>query len=47
MRVSEFAYDLPPDRIATEPVAPRDRARLLLLSDSIRDLTVRDLPELL
>jgi S-adenosylmethionine:tRNA ribosyltransferase-isomerase len=47
VRLSEFAYDLPPDRIAAEPAAPRDSARLLLLRDSIHDHRVRDLPELL
>jgi len=50
MDLALFDYPLPPGRIAQEPVEPRDRARLLLLPRGpgrLRDLTVRDLPELL
>ena len=30
MRLAEFDYELPPDRIAQTPIEPRDRARLLV-----------------
>ena len=46
MRTAEFAYDLPPDRIAQSPVEPRDSARLLRGSD-LTHWTVGDLPGLL
>ena len=32
MRLAEFFYDLPPERIAQEPVTPRDASRLMVLS---------------
>jgi S-adenosylmethionine:tRNA ribosyltransferase-isomerase len=47
---SLLAYHLPPDQIATEPVRPRDSARLLLVqreSQSLSDHLIRDLPNLL
>lgn len=47
---SLLAYHLPPDQIATEPVRPRDSARLLLVlreSQSLADHLIRDLPNLL
>ena len=48
MRVSDFDFDLPEDRIALEPARPRDAARLLhVRADGLGDLTVRDLPSLL
>jgi S-adenosylmethionine:tRNA ribosyltransferase-isomerase len=50
LRLSEFDYDLPPERIAQEPVTPRDAARLLVLrraDGSISHRVFRDLPELL
>lgn len=48
MRLSDFDFDLPEELIATRPARPRSSARLLVAEgDSIRDLTVRDLPELL
>jgi S-adenosylmethionine:tRNA ribosyltransferase-isomerase len=48
VRLTDFDYDLPPDRIAVQPAEPRDSARMLVLSgDALRDRTVRDLPELL
>ena len=46
MKVRTFDYELPPDRIATEPADPRDSARLLAL-DGLRDRSVRNLPDLL
>ena len=45
--LSDFDYDLPPDRIAAEPVRPRDRSRLLLIdrrSGRLTDSTFRHLP---
>jgi S-adenosylmethionine:tRNA ribosyltransferase-isomerase len=48
MRVDEFDFDLPEDRIALHPASPRDAARLLHVTrDSFSDRTVRDLPSLL
>jgi S-adenosylmethionine:tRNA ribosyltransferase-isomerase len=51
MRTSLFDFDLPPERIALRPVAPRDAARLLVVhpdgAPKLEDRTVRDLPELL
>jgi S-adenosylmethionine:tRNA ribosyltransferase-isomerase len=51
MRTDLFDFDLPPDRIALRPIVPRDAARLLVVrpgeAEPLRDLTVRDLPELL
>ena len=48
--VSQFDYDLPPDRIAQEPVRPRDASRLLVLDRATGALAHRhfaDLPDLL
>ncbi|MHC4972329.1 MAG: tRNA preQ1(34) S-adenosylmethionine ribosyltransferase-isomerase QueA [Planctomycetota bacterium] len=48
MRTADFDYDLPPERIALEPVSPRDSARLLVLpAEGLQDARVRDLPDLL
>ncbi|MEK0082876.1 tRNA preQ1(34) S-adenosylmethionine ribosyltransferase-isomerase QueA [Benzoatithermus flavus] len=48
MRVDLFDFDLPPERIAQEPVEPRDAARLLLVDEGpLREAVVRDLPGLL
>jgi S-adenosylmethionine:tRNA ribosyltransferase-isomerase len=49
MRLSDFDYELPPERIAQIPIEPRDAARLLVdRGDSPPDHRhVRDLPELL
>ena len=49
MRVEDFDFDLPDDRIALRPVHPRDAARLLVVrEDGTREhRTMRDLPELL
>ena len=45
MNVDLFDFDLPADRIALRPAAPRDAARMLVLDgDERRDLTVADLP---
>jgi len=48
MKLSDFDYPLPEDRIATRPARPRSSARLLVAEgDLIRDLIVRDLPSVL
>lgn len=48
MRVDLFDFDLPNDRIALRPVAPRDAARMLLLKrEATRDAGVGDLPTIL
>ena len=48
MRVADFDFDLPADRIALRPARPRDSARLLLVKGSdISDHQVLDLPGLL
>jgi len=46
MRLADFDFHLPEDRIALRPVSPRDSARLLLVEPGapLRDLHVRDLP---
>ncbi len=46
--LSDFGYDLPPERIATAPARPRDSARLLHINgSSLSDHSVADLPNLL
>ncbi len=48
MRVDLFDFDLPPERIATAPVSPRDAAKLLhVTGQGFHDRIVRELPELL
>lgn len=48
MRVSDFDFELPEDRIALRPARPRDSARLLQVRpDALTDHVVRDLPGLL
>ncbi|WP_029029709.1 tRNA preQ1(34) S-adenosylmethionine ribosyltransferase-isomerase QueA [Salinarimonas rosea] len=53
MRVDDFDFDLPDERIALRPAEPRDAARLLVVrpdaSSDLRleDRIVRDLPDLL
>jgi S-adenosylmethionine:tRNA ribosyltransferase-isomerase len=48
LRLSDFSFDLPPERIAQQPVNPRSAARLLLVApDSLADRGIRDLPALL
>jgi S-adenosylmethionine:tRNA ribosyltransferase-isomerase len=48
MRLADFDFDLPQDRIAQHPVRPRDAARLLHVGrDGLADRQVRDLPVLL
>ena len=48
MRVDEFDFDLPQERIALRPVRPRDAAKMLHVQGrAMTDATVRDLPRLL
>lgn len=48
MRVSDFDFDLPPERIALRPAHPRDSARLLVVHpDRLEDRIVCDLPQYL
>jgi len=49
MRLSDFDFDLPDDRIALRPAEPRDAARLLVVrpGEAVEDRIVRDLPDLL
>jgi S-adenosylmethionine:tRNA ribosyltransferase-isomerase len=49
MRVDQFDFDLPDDRIALRPAEPRDAARMLVLRPGapFEDRGVRDLPDLL
>ena len=44
MKTALFDFDLPEDRIALRPAVPRDSARLLVVGETLRDRTVRDLP---
>lgn len=44
MRVSDFDFELPPERIALRPAVPREAAKLLVVDIGFRDLTVADLP---
>ena len=46
MRVDDFAFELPEDRIALRPAEPRDAARMLVLEgEGTEDASVADLPE--
>ncbi|HEU5483243.1 MAG TPA: tRNA preQ1(34) S-adenosylmethionine ribosyltransferase-isomerase QueA [Sphingomicrobium sp.] len=48
MRVDQFDFDLPEDRIALRPARPRDSARLLAVRGrEVSDRQMLDLPELL
>src|SRR6185437_1123970 len=50
MRLSEFDYELPPERIAQQPLTERDASRLLHLdraTGALEDRQFRELPELL
>ena len=44
MRVADFDFDLPPERIALRPASPRESAKLLVVGEGFADLTVADLP---
>ncbi|MBK0327865.1 tRNA preQ1(34) S-adenosylmethionine ribosyltransferase-isomerase QueA [Rhodobacteraceae bacterium F11138] len=46
MKLSDFDFDLPEDRIATRPAVPRSSARLLVAQgNDVTDAHVRDLPD--
>ncbi|MGF1459801.1 MAG: tRNA preQ1(34) S-adenosylmethionine ribosyltransferase-isomerase QueA [Leptolyngbyaceae cyanobacterium] len=49
LQLSAYAYDLPPEQIAQNPIEPRDRARLLAVTSSTEHehRCVYDLPSLL
>ena len=48
MRVDQFDFELPQERIALRPARPRDSARLLLVEgERISDKAVRDLQQIL
>lgn len=50
MKLSEFDYHLPEDRIASHPAEPRDRSRLMLVDRAAGEIShhvFSDLPELL
>ncbi len=48
MRVSDFDFDLPEDRIALRPAEPRESARLLVIAGGrLSDRMVGELPDLL
>lgn len=48
MRVADFDFDLPDERIALRPAIPRDAAKLLVVRPAaLEDRVVRDLPSLL
>jgi S-adenosylmethionine:tRNA ribosyltransferase-isomerase len=47
MRVDQFDFDLPDERIALQPAVPRDRARMLVVGPdgALADDSVSDLPD--
>ena len=49
MKLSDFDFELPDERIALRPAAPRDSARLLVVrhGEAPRDAVMRHLPDLL
>jgi len=47
MRVDDFDFDLPEERIALRPASPRDASKMLVVDESLADHNVRDLPDLL
>jgi S-adenosylmethionine:tRNA ribosyltransferase-isomerase len=51
LRLDDFDYHLPEDRIALRPASPRDSARLLMVrpgeAEELADRVVRDLPDIL
>src|SRR5581483_919147 len=50
MHISDFDYELPPERIATAPARPRDASRMMVLDRAAGqwiDSAFRELPEFL
>jgi S-adenosylmethionine:tRNA-ribosyltransferase-isomerase (queuine synthetase) len=48
MRVSDFDFDLPQERIALRPASPRDSSKLLIVKpDGLEDRIFRELPQFL
>ena len=50
MNKSDFFYELPPERIAQEPVEPRDHSRMLVMdrgTGALEDRHFYDLPSFL
>jgi S-adenosylmethionine:tRNA ribosyltransferase-isomerase len=49
MKLSDFDFELPEDRIALRPASPRDAARMLVVASEqpLRDRRVADLPDFL
>jgi S-adenosylmethionine:tRNA ribosyltransferase-isomerase len=50
LRMADFNYELPPERIAQNPIEPRDNARLLVVPRGVGEIShriFRDLPDLL
>ncbi len=48
MRVDEFDFDLPEEKIAQRPAHPRESAKLMVVArDHVNDCTINDLPNLL
>ena len=47
MKVDAFDFDLPASFIAQRPASPRGSARLLVVGESLRDLTMANLPRLM
>ena len=47
MKVADFDFELPGTLIAQEPARPRDSARLLHVTETLADLHISDLPNLL
>lgn len=45
MRVADFDFELPPERIALRPASPRESAKLLVVGEGFADLAVADLPK--
>ena len=47
MRLEQFSFDLPSEKIAHHPAVPRDSARLLVVGDALVDSRVRNLADFL